>query len=397
MLALVYASLEIVSVLLLWSGVGAPATPPARLVGAAALPAHLAVLSLHPYLGYVYDRDENPSFSPHGFASETLYARTDDTLVVGIFGGSVADQLFVKRQVLAEELRKLPGMGQKRFLFANLALGGFKQPQQLLALTYMLALGGHFDVVINVDGFNEVTLPGSENIPQRVFPFYPRQWHWLTMNTLAPTQTSLIGKIALLQWLQEKVNHGVATFPLRYSMTVHLSARLFAHVTEVRLSSWRLLLQRAPLDTANLHYTQRGPEYRALSDEQMFGDLATMWERGSLQMRRVCEANGIRYFHFLQPNQYLTDTKAMSEEERRIAYREDQPYRVGVEGGYPVLREKGKVLSAQGVQFFDLTQIFTSHPEPVYGDSCCHFNDHGLEILNRFIGKAVVSHWEKNG
>ena len=85
----------------------------------------------------------------------------------------------------------------------------------------------------------------------------------------------------------------------------------------------------------------------------------------------------------------------MNEEERHVAYREDQPYRAGVVSGYPFLRKKGKELSAQGVQFFDLTQIFASHPEPVYGDSCCHFNDHGLEILNQFIGETVVNSWEK--
>ena len=80
----------------------------------------------------------------------------------------------------------------------------------------------------------------------------------------------------------------------------------------------------------------------------------------------------------------------MGEKERQVAYREDQPYQAGVVQGYPYLIEKGKTLSSQKVQFFDLTQIFTSHPEPVYGDSCCHFNDHGLEILNTFIGQTVA-------
>ena len=113
-------------------------------------------------------------------------------------------------------------------------------------------------------------------------------------------------------------------------------------------------------------------------------------------MAHLCAANGIRYFHFLQPNQYLPNTKSMGEAERQVAYRQDQPYQAGVVSGYPLLREKGKELSSQRVQFFDLTQIFAAHPEPVYGDSCCHFNDHGLEILNTFIGQAVANVFQQN-
>src|SRR5581483_3419802 len=177
----VYGILEIVSAAVLWVEGGRVESPVVSRYGPIAggpqgnpLPNHLAVLSLHPYLGYVYDRDSNAGFSDHGFTSETVYPQMDDALIVGIFGGSVADQLFVKRQTLENELEKIPELGQKAILFVNLAIGGFKQPQQLMALTYMLSLGGHFDVVINVDGFNEVTLPVNENLPNHVFPFFPR-------------------------------------------------------------------------------------------------------------------------------------------------------------------------------------------------------------------------------
>src|SRR5262249_49097951 len=175
-----------------------------------------------------------------------------------------------------------------------------------------------------------------------------------------PSQASLIGKIAWLQHVQERITDLSSMFPLRYSTTARLFARLLQRSSNARLSQWRLALQNTRSDEKSLRYAQRGPEYSVSSDEQMFQDLAEMWVRGSLQMKRLCDANGIRYFHFLQPNQYLVDTKPMNEEERHVAYREDQPYRAGVVGGYPFLRKKGKELSAQGVQFFDLTQIFAS-------------------------------------
>ena len=35
---------------------------------------------------------------------------------------------------------------------------GYKQPQQLLILSYFLSIGQAFDVVVNIDGFNEVAI-----------------------------------------------------------------------------------------------------------------------------------------------------------------------------------------------------------------------------------------------
>jgi hypothetical protein len=35
-------------------------------------------------------------------------------------------------------------------------------------------------------------------------------------------------------------------------------------------------------------------------------------------MARLAEANGARYLHFLQPNQYLEGSKPISDEEREI-------------------------------------------------------------------------------
>ena len=343
---LVYGVLEIVSALVLWMGFGAlppevagtretadGISPPSP---GGTLPAHLAVLSLHPYLGYVYDRERAEGVSNHGFTSETVYPKSDDQFVVGIFGGSVADQLFVRRHALETELKKIPILGQKKLVFANLAIGGFKQPQQLLALTYMLSLGAHFDVVINIDGFNEVTLPVNDNMPNHVFPFFPRQWHLLTMNTIGPHQAAMIGKIATFQGMNARVAALFSSFPLRYSFTAGLISGLVQQGIESRLSHWRFALQQQRSDISTLPYASRGPDYQALSEEQTFRDLTEVWMRSSLQMAHLCAANGIRYFHFLQPNQYLPNTKSMGEAERQVAYRQDQPYQAGVVSGYPL-------------------------------------------------------------
>ena len=40
---------------------------------------------------------------------------------------------------------------------------------------------------------------------------------------------------------------------------------------------------------------------------------ARTWAESSFQMHAVASAKGIRYFHFLQPNQYIEGTKPMSD------------------------------------------------------------------------------------
>jgi hypothetical protein len=76
----------------------------------------------------------------------------------------------------------------------------------------------------------------------------------------------------------------------------------------------------------------------------------------------------MRYYHFLQPNQYLSGSKPMSEAEKRVAIQADHPYRQGVETGYPLLIRNGRALKEQGIPFYNLTGIFKDYPEAIYID-----------------------------
>src|SRR5205807_2871539 len=109
--------------------------------------------------------------------ADPIHARSKDKLIVAIVGGSLAcyfRQYGVER--LEDLLKKDPRLAGKRFLFVNLALGGYKQPQQLMTLNYLLALGAQFDILINIDGFNEVALYEFESAGAHVFPAFPRAW-----------------------------------------------------------------------------------------------------------------------------------------------------------------------------------------------------------------------------
>ena len=92
-------------------------------------------------------------------------------------GGSVARQFAVNAtDLLSDELATCPEFVGWTCQFVRLAGDGYKQPQQLMTLIYMLSLGAEFDVLINLDGQNEAVLPKIDNIPFGLNSAFPGDW-----------------------------------------------------------------------------------------------------------------------------------------------------------------------------------------------------------------------------
>jgi hypothetical protein len=121
----------------------------------------------------------------------------------------------------------------------------------------------------------------------------------------------------------------------------------------------------------------------------MYVEYAEVWARASLEMAQLCAGFGIRYVHFLQPNQYLPGSKTLTDEERAAAYDPDVAETQRVERAYPLLSARGRELRAQGVSFIDLTMLFRGERRSVYGDTCCHLNRLGNELMAAAIAGAV--------
>ena len=149
-----------------------------------------------------------------------------------------------------------------------------------------------------------------------------------------------------------------------------------------------------------IHYRQNlrahrfittGPFQPYSSESEMFEELATIWENSSVQMHRLCKANEIEYFHFLQPNQYVSGSKKMSSNEAKVTLLESSDYGKASRIGYPYLLKSADKLVKKGVNFHDLTMIFEDIAGPIYRDNCCHCNQRGNEILGSAIGKIVLN------
>ena len=72
-------------------------------------------------------------------------------------------------------------------------------------------------------------------------------------------------------------------------------------------------------------------------------------------------------------------------------------YRPAVEKGYPVLAEKSEILTENGVNFYDGTNIFDNEPGIIYIDECCHYTQLGNDLLADFIAKSILESVDFNG
>ena len=86
----------------------------------------------------------------------------------------------------------------------------------------------------------------------------------------------------------------------------------------------------------------KGPAGSSPRREDLYRHLASLWKNSSIQLDNLCTANGIRYYHFLQPNLFLTGSKPLTESERHMATYRDDMYRPGVKEGYPLLIREGR-------------------------------------------------------
>ena len=142
-------------------------------------------------------------------------------------------------------------------MLLNTAYGGYKQPQQLMALNYALALGAQFDVVVNLDGFNEVALDASENALQGVSPAYPRGWAMRVERFHDPALVEQVGLVAYLRARRAARAAGFAARPWRDSVTAGLVWALLNRLAAARVAGAERALNA--FRPADRRYQATGP------------------------------------------------------------------------------------------------------------------------------------------
>src|SRR6185295_4628154 len=256
--------------------------PAGRPAGSATTP-----ITPHPFLGFTYDPNFNPAgvlrnhgvpVSDWGFLDDKppIQPKSKDKVIVGIFGGSVAMWFSLHGlPTLFEELRKAPELKGKELVVVRTALGGFKQPQQLQTLSYLLALGAHFDVLINLDGFNEVALAAGSNVQQGTFAFYPRDWPGLLGAVGDPAMVRLVGEVSYLEARRGRIAAFFSRPVVRHSVFAGLIWRILDRRLGNEIGGIQVALaQFHPMEgTVARQYAARGPARHYANDQEMYRDL----------------------------------------------------------------------------------------------------------------------------
>ncbi len=358
--------------------------------------------TVHPYLGWVH----NPQLSsPAAFAgrmipvnslgfkddSQSIYKRSDDTLIVGIAGGSVAWRFsWEAADLLTEKLSNHPTFKGRRIQFVRMALPGYKQPQQLMAYNFLLAQGAEFDVIVNIDGFNETVLAIKENAAQHTSIVYPRAWHARMVAVVDPGTSAESFRLLALRGHRAQIAKSILASSFRCSYTYNLIWFLRDQAAKSEL----LELGREVRDARLTSFVTHGPQNPWTGDE-LEREVAALWSRSSLQMHHLCKANDTLYLHVLQPNQYVPNSKPLGEAERKVCYSDSTGCIAVVQSMFPMLQEEGRLLAEAVVEFSDQTMVFANIEEPLYIDPWCHFNEKGNLLLGNAIADRLIQMFDK--
>jgi hypothetical protein len=365
---------------------------------------------LHPYFGpthrqgYPFDIPEalranaaTPARVPtnnFGFASPHNYpfAKTSpNQFVIGIFGGSVGAWFCqVGAYRLLEVLAADASFKTKEIVPLCLSHEGYKQPQQLLVLAYFLSIGQVFDLVVNIDGFNEVALSSFNN--QRGFDIsMPSAMHLdplvnlVNQATLTPEK---LQSLAAISQYKERINHLVGRLRRNRLAAVNFALeRLHRSAT----ASYQAELARfgsLPSNPSDASLILATPSVRQRDEASALADAVKSWAEASATMQAILAARRVPYLHVLQPNQYFT-TRSFSAEEAKVARSDGSPFRGAVEKGYPLLVTESVALKSR-VDVLDATGIFDREPSAVYIDDCCHYSLRGNQILADAIAGQIL-------
>jgi uncharacterized protein with GYD domain len=356
---------------------------------------------LHPYLGWAFNPDaaEVPDHAKGvvtvnalGFAdtAPTIRKRSADRFIIAICGGSVAQQMStIGEQDFRKLLESSPQLRGKQIEIVRLAMSGYKQPQHLMALNYAMVLGGEFDVVINIDGYNETGLTVGENELHQVFAAYPRAWQARLQDVVDPRNASTSYQLLEVRATRQARAQWISQSWLRHTWTGSLAWA--SQDSLLRSRQIQLGVDLVENFRKRGHgFARQGPRQMYSNESEMYQHVTALWSNSSLQMHFLCAGQGIPYLHFLQPNQYHEGSKPLSPKELESYYSPQEYHAIAVKQGYPKLIEAGKVLRERGVDFHDLTQLFSKETDTIYSDYFCHYNPRGTGMLSKAVSERIL-------
>ncbi len=362
----------------------------------------------HPYVGYITEgRSRKPDCDGDGYEcftrlstalDEPVPKRADGKFIVGVFGGSVAVGTInaSSPEIYARALSAaLPKIGHKTVEVVGLAAGGYRQPQQLLMLNYMLSRGAEFDLLINLDGFNEIAIPSSEYKRSGLHPSFPRSWEFRIGRENSPEFMDVYARKSALDASLQKAARFANRPVVKYSPLSNLIWKLHSGSVQNQQAMLVTELQNLKSESRPREFMveELGPEWPFTDWGEFNQHSIERWMRSSYLMHAVATAHGAKYFHFLQPNQYVAGSKVLTAREQQIAILKGQGYGERYRLAYPMLQEQAAWLLDNDVAYTDLSQVFAAESGDIYIDNCCHVNERGSDLIVMAMAKTIGAAW----
>jgi hypothetical protein len=321
---------------------------------------------VHPFYGLASATEvgfkSDISFENNFISISPLPKNEAKAIRILVIGGSVASHLSLSRMnippyLLATKLNKY--FNTDRFVVYNAAFSGGKQPQQFFKLIYLDLLKFKPDIILNYDGFNEIALPFGENLGERINAIYPRKFNKLvagstydgqcfSANNFLLSKNTYLPILELPKWIYVRYCHNMSTGK----------------------------------DTKSFGWSPNFLEEK----KYYLQHTVNIWEQSSNRIYEFSVNRKIPYLHFVQPNQYLKNSKPLSILEN--ANFTNYPIY-----GDPIANyyEKLNVSKLKALNKYDHRYLFKEENRTVYSDNCCHFNLIGMDmIVNSIISDALV-------
>jgi hypothetical protein len=341
---------------------------------------------LSPYLGYDYP------IALRGYASDSHYFTTEQArqnFDVLVLGGSVAGSVATHAvEAISASLGADPRLAGRTVRVHNHGRGGYKAPQPSIFAGFLFELGMRPDLVLLIDGFNEVAI-GNANRKKGTHPIYPSLGHWKYLLNAPFGGGNTLDQL----WEMRQAQRRMGTL-LEQSLHLHLYYSAFGtYLVESLIDRARSRYARAHRAFASeigedaAAATVRGP-VATMDLEQGMEAITEIWVESSRNLAGMCRQRGIPFVHVLQPTLHDPGSKPITEAERKSGHIEPD-WLEGVVHGYPLLRGAGERLRDGGIAFFDASRLLAGEERTLYYDAC-HFIPQGCEILGRYCAESAA-------
>lgn len=328
----------------------------------------------HPYFGFGvvsnYSNSDSLINEPL-FVNDINNDQSANKIKILILGGSVAKHLtqnttsdkinfksitINEKDIFQKTINEY--FSSDKFVVFNASIDGGKQPQQLFKLYYLDLLGYNFDIVINLDGFNELALSLSENYELNDHLIYPRNY------------SRLISKFNSNFDCVKELNKKVRRF-------LYLPILEFYDLFFIRNCHFKIEGQNQNSGTRFSEMTT----FKKMNFNDAFLISKKIWKNSSEKTYEFLNKKNIIYIHALQPNLYLENSKLLTEKEQILKN----------------YKKYGDVIQKYYINFssndidvknkIDLKFLFKNNNEELYRDYCCHLNNKGLHLISLEIIK----------